>query len=310
MRKLGGLQRRLAWKFTIIFILLIFPSLSLSLSVSSFLWRKALLSRKGFCRYPRGIFQTKSWVNFAFFLVAFPAFFLGKKQEEKSTQKSTAKFKSEFGSFAAKIHSARIWLWEICYENFMPISVSFHRRASRSWGVSDRSGAFLFLPCSHNHAVWNVWKHMEKGSPKRENCSHCHFYVPRLCAKALWEFRKEIWDQNSGWCQTLGHKGIDCERGQCRGGSAGHSALGGSTDNWWPLFCLSLSLSLALSFSLFLSLSFFPSLSICTYIYICRRVIGLSTFWPFWKLIGCPPFCQNLIFTAGRSILKVNGLST
>ena len=46
------------------------------------------------------------------------------------------------------------------------------------------------------------------------------------------------------------------------------------------------------------------------YIYICRRVTGLSTFWPFWKLIGCPPFCQNLIFTAGRSILKVNGLAT
>ena len=46
------------------------------------------------------------------------------------------------------------------------------------------------------------------------------------------------------------------------------------------------------------------------HIYICRRGTGLSTFWPFWKLIGCPPFCQNLIFTAGRSILKVNGLAT
>ena len=46
------------------------------------------------------------------------------------------------------------------------------------------------------------------------------------------------------------------------------------------------------------------------YIYICRRGTGLSTFWPFWKAIGCPPFCQNLIFTAGRSILRGIGLAT
>ena len=29
--------------------------------------------------------------------------------EEQSTEKSIAKFKSDFGSFAAKIHTARIW---------------------------------------------------------------------------------------------------------------------------------------------------------------------------------------------------------
>ena len=52
-----------------------------------------------------------------------------------------------------------------------------------------------------------------------------------------------------------------------------------------------------------------PGFDSTAYIYICRRVTGLSTFWPFWKLIGCPPFCQNLIFTAGRSILRVNGLA-
>ena len=33
--------------------------------------------------------------------------FSWKNYEEKSTQKSTAKFKSEFGNFAAKIHTAR-----------------------------------------------------------------------------------------------------------------------------------------------------------------------------------------------------------
>ena len=45
-------------------------------------------------------------------------------------------------------------------------------------------------------------------------------------------------------------------------------------------------------------------------VYICRRVISLSTFWPFWELLVCPPLCQNLIFTAGRSILRVISLST
>ena len=46
------------------------------------------------------------------------------------------------------------------------------------------------------------------------------------------------------------------------------------------------------------------------YIYICRRVVSLSTFWPFWELLVCPPFCPNLIFTAGKSILRVISLST
>ena len=31
------------------------------------------------------------------------------RNRTKSTPKSTAKFKSEFGSFAAKIHTARVW---------------------------------------------------------------------------------------------------------------------------------------------------------------------------------------------------------
>ena len=34
---------------------------------------------------------------------------LRERGSKKSTPKSTAKFKSEFGSFAAKIHAARIW---------------------------------------------------------------------------------------------------------------------------------------------------------------------------------------------------------
>ena len=46
------------------------------------------------------------------------------------------------------------------------------------------------------------------------------------------------------------------------------------------------------------------------YIYICRRGIRLSTFLPFLESLVCPPFCQNLIFSAGRSISRVISLST
>ena len=46
------------------------------------------------------------------------------------------------------------------------------------------------------------------------------------------------------------------------------------------------------------------------YIYMCRKVIRLSTFWPSWELLVCPPFCPNLIVTAGRSILRVISLCT
>ena len=67
-------------------------------------------SRKGFCRNPRGIFLKKVPSDFfgGFFGGFFGAFFLGKKQEKESTHKSTAIFKSKFGSFGAKIHTARI----------------------------------------------------------------------------------------------------------------------------------------------------------------------------------------------------------
>ena len=72
------------------------------------------LSREGFCRNPRGISRTKSQVNFVrdFLLWVFFGLFLGKNRRKESTQKSTAKFKSEFGSFAAKFHTARIRRWD------------------------------------------------------------------------------------------------------------------------------------------------------------------------------------------------------
>ena len=65
-----------------------------------------ILSRKGFCRNPRGIYPNKFPGEFCggFFGVFFGPLIndAWKKQEEKSSQKSTAKFKSEFVSFAAK----------------------------------------------------------------------------------------------------------------------------------------------------------------------------------------------------------------
>ena len=36
--------------------------------------------------------------------------------------------------------------------------ISFYRRVYRFWGVSDKSGAFLFLPCSHKSAFL-IWQH-------------------------------------------------------------------------------------------------------------------------------------------------------
>ena len=53
------------------------------------------------CRNPRGFFQTNFRVNFAGdFLVDFRGPFSLEKQDEKSTPKSIAKFKSSFGSSA------------------------------------------------------------------------------------------------------------------------------------------------------------------------------------------------------------------
>ena len=65
------------------------------------------LSREGVCRNPKGIFLSPGRILRGFFGGFFRAFFLGKNRRKTSTQKSTVIFKSEFGSFAAKIHTAR-----------------------------------------------------------------------------------------------------------------------------------------------------------------------------------------------------------
>ena len=59
-------------------------------------------SREGFCRSPRGIFSNTVPGEFCRgFLVGFWGLFpwIKNSRRKKSTQKSTAKFKSEFGSF-------------------------------------------------------------------------------------------------------------------------------------------------------------------------------------------------------------------
>ena len=50
--------------------------------------------------------------------------------------------------------------------------------------------------------------------------------------------------------------------------------------------------------------------SLYIYIYICRRVISVSTFLTVWKFFIWPHFYENLIFTAARSKLKVISLAT
>ena len=58
------------------------------------------------------------------------------------------------------------------------------------------------------------------------------------------------------------------------------------------------------------SFSFFTPIVASLLQHICRRAISLSTFWPFRELLVYPPFCQNLIFTATRSKLRVISLAT
>ena len=79
----------------------------------------------------------------------FLGLFPWKNRRKKSTKKkSTAKFKSEFGSFAAKIHTAGIWprvIWGTDYPaitqmnslgEFRGVKIALMRHAlARTWGV-------------------------------------------------------------------------------------------------------------------------------------------------------------------------------
>ena len=98
------------------------------------------ISRKGFCRNPRGIFPTEFPGEFC------GGFFRGifSWKEEESIQTPTAKFKSEFGSFAAKIHTVRICPWE---------HSSWHLRWNSHWHSylhEENSCRIRFARWSHN----------------------------------------------------------------------------------------------------------------------------------------------------------------
>ena len=77
------------------------------------------INENAFCRNPRGIFPSKFPGDFCGrFILWILGLFPFDRKEERSTQNSTAKLKSEFGSFAAKMHTAS-WPWRIVWLSFL-----------------------------------------------------------------------------------------------------------------------------------------------------------------------------------------------
>ena len=62
-----------------------------------------------------------------------------------------------------------VYLVVVCFmkgtlRKYRQLPISFCRRVSRFWGVSDKSGAFLFLPCSHSKPLLR-WFQARGNSP-------------------------------------------------------------------------------------------------------------------------------------------------
>ena len=90
---LSGISRRLG------------PGCPRNIPPKNFIKKRLLQKSEGnFSNKVPGEFSVFFWGGGGFFR----AFFLRKNRRKKSTKKSTAKLKSDFGSFAAKIHTARI----------------------------------------------------------------------------------------------------------------------------------------------------------------------------------------------------------
>ena len=89
----------------------------------AYFWQRTFV-KKRLLQKSEGNFseQSPGWILRGIFWWIFSGLFPWTKQEKKSTKKSTAKFKSEFGSFAAKIHTARIRPW-----TFVVLILSFFR---------------------------------------------------------------------------------------------------------------------------------------------------------------------------------------
>ena len=79
--------------------------------VTEHFFKKRLLQKS-----ERSFLNTKisGWILQGTFWSFFGTFFSYKKKTRKSHPKSTAEFKSEFGNFAAKIYTTRIWPWHFC----------------------------------------------------------------------------------------------------------------------------------------------------------------------------------------------------
>ena len=98
----------------------------------------------------------KTQVNFAGDF--FGGFLLGKIfRRQKSTQKSSAKFKSEFGSFAAKVHTARIFL--LSPSESIKITSRQKRREKRTiqeWPRQTKPKKGQFMNFSRGHSGTKV----------------------------------------------------------------------------------------------------------------------------------------------------------
>ena len=79
--------------------------------------------------------QSPGWILREIFRWIFLAFFLGKKKTggKNPQTKSTAKFKSELGSFAAKIHTARIRPWNFAGKRFQQGISDSHSLLELPW---------------------------------------------------------------------------------------------------------------------------------------------------------------------------------
>ena len=118
-------------------------------------------SRKSLCRNPRGIFPKSFQANLrGIFGWVFWAP-LPWNKSKKPPPKSTAKFKSNFGSFAAKIHTARIW------SSYFP-ACQYHSKRLRQERVSGEfhttQHKFGIKDCSCNRDELNL----EEGQGCRE----------------------------------------------------------------------------------------------------------------------------------------------
>ena len=85
------------------------PNKILKSHIVRFLWW--LYCEKASAEIQGEFFQAKLSGDFSVDFLG--PFSLEKNKRKKSTQKSTAKFKSELGSFTAKVHAARFWPWVI-----------------------------------------------------------------------------------------------------------------------------------------------------------------------------------------------------